>query len=75
MPERLTAPSFSAGAYLHHHVRLRGLDSDEGDGEISELAERLQAQHLLDERMARLSKGSLQKVAAMATFVSALLWR
>jgi ABC-type multidrug transport system ATPase subunit len=69
MPERLTAPSFSAGAYLRHHVRLRGLDNDEGGMEISELAERLQAQHLLGERMARLSKGSLQKVAAIQSLL------
>jgi ABC-type multidrug transport system ATPase subunit len=69
MPERLTAPAFSAGAYLHHHVRLRGLDDDEGRREIAELAERLQARHLLGERMARLSKGSLQKVAAMQSLL------
>jgi ABC-2 type transport system ATP-binding protein len=69
MPERLTAPSFSAGAYLHHHVRLRGLDNDAGEGEISELAERLQARHLLAEQMARLSKGSVQKVAAIQSLL------
>ena len=69
MPERLTAPSFSAGAYLHHHARLRRLEKDEGDGEISELAERLDAQHLLGQRMARLSKGSLQKVAAIQSLL------
>jgi ABC-type multidrug transport system ATPase subunit len=69
MPERLTAPAFSAGAYLHHHIRLRGLDDDEGRREIAELAERLQAQHLLGERMARLSKGSLQKVAAIQSLL------
>ena len=69
MPERLTSPSFSAGAYLHHHVRLRGLDTDEGGDQVSELAERLQAQHLLGERMARLSKGSLQKVAAIQSLL------
>ncbi len=69
MPERLIAPAFSAGAYLYHHVRLRGLDNDEGDSEISELAERLQAQHLLGERMARLSKGSIQKVAAIQSLL------
>jgi ABC-type multidrug transport system ATPase subunit len=69
MPERLTAPAFTAGAYLHHHVRLRRLDNDDGEREISELAGRLQAQRLLAERMARLSKGSLRKVAAIQSLL------
>lgn len=65
MPERLTAPSFAAAAWLRHHVRLRGLDPNEGGAQISELADSLQARPLLGERMAALSKGSLQKVAAI----------
>lgn len=65
MPERLTAPAFSAGAYLRHHVRLRGLESREGGEQVADLADGLQARHLLSEAMGALSKGSLAKVAAI----------
>lgn len=65
MPERLTAPAFSAGAYLRHHVRLRGLEPHAGDRQVSDLADSLEARQLLAEPMAALSKGSLQKVVAI----------
>jgi ABC-type multidrug transport system ATPase subunit len=55
-PERLAAPPFTAEEYLRHHARIRGLPFD-----VS-LAERLGFSELLGERMAALSKGSLQKV-------------
>jgi ABC-type multidrug transport system ATPase subunit len=55
-PERLAAPPFTAEEYLRHHARIRGLAFD------ASLAERLGFSELLGERMAALSKGSLQKV-------------
>ncbi len=65
MPERLTASGFSAGAYLRHHVRLRGLEPHAGGEQVSDLADSLEARQLLTEPMAALSKGSLQKVVAI----------
>jgi ABC-type Mn2+/Zn2+ transport system ATPase subunit len=57
-PERLAAPPFTAAEYLRHHARVRNVPSDAAPV----LAERLGLGSLLDERMAALSKGSLQKV-------------
>lgn len=65
MPERLTAPAFSARDYLNHHVRLRRLDQRDGSRQILELVERLDAGGLLAERLGVLSKGSLQKIVAI----------
>lgn len=69
MPELLTAPAFSARAYLHHHVRLRRLDERDGSRQILGLAERLDAGGLLDERLGVLSKGSLRKIVAMQSLL------
>jgi len=69
VPERLTAPAFSARAYLHHHVRLRCLDQHDGSMQILELAERLGAGGLLAERVGVLSKGSLQKIVAIQSLL------
>lgn len=69
MPERLTAPAFSAHAYLHHHARLRRLDQHDGSRQILELAERLDAGGLLAERLGVLSKGSLQKIVAIQSLL------
>jgi hypothetical protein len=43
MPGRLTPLAQSAAAWLRHHVRLRGLEPDEGGEQGSELAESLHA--------------------------------
>lgn len=69
MPERLTAPAFSAREYLRHHARLRRLDQRDGSSQILELAERLDAGGLLAERLGVLSKGSLQKVLAIQSLL------
>lgn len=69
MPERLTAPAFSARDYLHHHVRLRRMDQHDGGGQILELAEHLDAGGLLAERLGVLSKGSLQKIVAIQSLL------
>jgi len=71
VPERLTPPPFSAADYLRHHARFRGLDRADGERDVAGLAERLRFASLLGERMAALSKGSRQKVAA----IQALLGR
>src|SRR4051794_6177873 len=57
-PERLAPPPFTAAEDLRHHTRIR--KAPEGAAEA--LAERLGLTGLLPERMAALSKGSLQKV-------------
>ncbi|HEY5318277.1 MAG TPA: ABC transporter ATP-binding protein [Solirubrobacteraceae bacterium] len=63
-PETLTPPpSFAAADYLGHHVRLRGLDAPEGARQVEALAQTLNFQGLLGERLDALYKGSLQKVA------------
>jgi ABC-type multidrug transport system ATPase subunit len=69
MPERLSAPAFSAGEYLHHHVRLRRLDQQDGRRQVLELAECLDAAGLLAERLSVLSKGSLQKIVAIQSLL------
>lgn len=69
MPERLTAPAFSARDYLNHHVRLRRLDQRDGGSQILELVERLDAGPLLAERLGVLSKGSLQKIVAIQSLL------
>jgi ABC-type multidrug transport system ATPase subunit len=62
-PERLApAPPFSGFAYLRHHARLRGLAPRDGEAQTAQLAERLGLGELLAERLAALSKGTLQKV-------------
>ncbi|HKH87463.1 MAG TPA: hypothetical protein VKA05_01510 [Acidimicrobiales bacterium] len=43
MPERLTPPAQSAAAWLRHHLRLRGLEPDEGGEQVFDLAESLHA--------------------------------
>lgn len=70
-PDRLLpAPPFSAAGYLRYHVRLRGLTREQGGRRIAELAERLDLGELLHERLATLSKGSLQKVALAQAFLA-----
>jgi ABC-type multidrug transport system ATPase subunit len=60
-PERLAAPPFTAEEYLRHHTRVRKAP----EGAAVAMAERLGLGELLDERMAALSKGSLQKVVVV----------
>jgi ABC-2 type transport system ATP-binding protein len=58
----LPPPPFSAAEFLHHHARIRGLDSAGGAREARAVAEQLGFADLLDDRLSALSQGTLQKV-------------
>jgi ABC-type multidrug transport system ATPase subunit len=64
-PERPAPPPFRAGDWLRHHTRLRAASEDDA----AELAARLGCAELLGERMAALSKGSLQKIVLVQAFL------
>jgi ABC-type multidrug transport system ATPase subunit len=82
-PERPAPPPFRAGDWLGHHARLRagrglrlsttGLQTSatpaEIEAEAAGLAARLGCAELLGERMAALSKGSLQKIVLIQAFL------
>jgi ABC-type uncharacterized transport system ATPase subunit len=64
-PERPAPPPFRAGDWLRHHARLRagvGRSVAALVAEATDLAARLCCADYLGERMAALSKGSLQKI-------------
>jgi len=69
VPENTNPPrGLTAGRYLRHHVRLRGLSNGAGE-EVEPLAVALRCEHFLSEPMTTLSKGSLRKF----TLIQALL--
>lgn len=71
VPENTTAPrGLSAGRYLRHHARLRGLRNGAGE-EVERLAGTLRCEHFLAEPLTTLSKGSLRKFSLIQGLLGA----
>jgi ABC-type multidrug transport system ATPase subunit len=70
VPDRFVPPRrMSAGAYLRHHGRLRGLNAAGAARRAAELADQLGVAPGLDAAMDDLSKGNQQKVALAQAFL------
>jgi ABC-type multidrug transport system ATPase subunit len=71
VPDRFVAPvRMTAGAYLEHHGRIRGLACLQARRRAEELAEELSLAPGLAANMDSLSKGNAQKVALAQAFLA-----
>ena len=71
VPDRFTPPQrMTAGRYLRHHARMRGLDARTAERRVAELSSQLGIAPGPDVELSRLSQGNARKVQVAQAFLA-----